>query len=127
MCVCVCVHVCVCVPRVSVLKWLTAFLIPMYMYNIALRVCAGEDGIVYVWDLGSGSVVREYHGHEAAVSALCCSNDGAVLVSGGYDQTLRVWSLNSTRLASSPSSPLRAYTIECMTIEPRNYYIVRMI
>ena len=57
----------------------------------------GEDGTVYVWDLGSGSVAREYRGPKAAVSSLCCSSDGALLVSAGSDRSLRVWNLNSTK------------------------------
>ena len=58
---------------------------------------SGGDGVVYVWDLGSGSVVREYRGHRGGVCDMCCSGDGGLLVTAGSsDHTLRVWNLNST-------------------------------
>ena len=56
----------------------------------------GEEGVVYMWDLGSGSVVREFKGHRGPVSAMCCSSDGSLLVTGGVDHTLRMWNLTSS-------------------------------
>ena len=55
----------------------------------------GQDGTVHIWDLGSGSVVREFRGHTSALSAICCSSDGTLLATAGYDKSLRVWNLSS--------------------------------
>ena len=54
--------------------------------------------MVYVLDLGSGLVVREFKGHRGPLSAMCASGDGSLLVTGGSDHTLRLWNLNSHRL-----------------------------
>ena len=53
-----------------------------------------------MWDLGSGSVVREFKGHRGPLSAMCASGDGSLLVTGGSDHTLRLWNLNSHRLGN---------------------------
>ena len=48
-----------------------------------------------MWDLGSGSVVREFTGHRGPVSAMCCSSDGSLLATGGSDHTLQFYNLTS--------------------------------
>ena len=80
----------------------------MCMYFISMCL-SGEDGIVCVWDLGSGSVVREFKGHQGPLRAMCCSSDGSLLATGGSDHTVRLWHLNSNNdrcfLISHSSSP----------------------
>lgn len=56
-------------------------------------VSDGADGLVRVWDAASGSPVGEpMQGHRSAVSSVAFRPDGR-LVSGGNDQSLRVWDI----------------------------------
>jgi WD40 repeat protein len=44
-----------------------------------------------VWDAASGKELRVLRGHEGYVNAAGFSQDGARIVSGSYDDTVRVW------------------------------------
>jgi hypothetical protein len=56
-------------------------------------VAGGEDGLVRILDVETGQEVARWKAHEAAVTALTLSPDGALLVSGGRDRAVRVWNL----------------------------------
>ncbi len=53
------------------------------------------DSSVRLWDVASGQVVRELHGHSEGVRSVAFSHDGLKLATGSYDDTIRVWSLKS--------------------------------
>lgn len=65
------------------------------------------DGVVYVLDAapgtggsapvsgGAGNEVGAFVGHTAAVTCLCCSSEGGVLVSGSDDGSVRLWDVAS--------------------------------
>ena len=50
---------------------------------------AGSDNRIRIWNLRSSEKEAELEGHEGTVSAMCWT--GNVLVSAGYDTTIRVW------------------------------------
>ncbi|SMN19304.1 similar to Saccharomyces cerevisiae YJL112W MDV1 Peripheral protein of the cytosolic face of the mitochondrial outer membrane, required for mitochondrial fission [Maudiozyma saulgeensis] len=52
-----------------------------------------RDGIIRLWDLRIGKVVRTLHGHENAISTL--QFDSSLLVSGSLDKTVKIWDLGS--------------------------------
>ncbi|MBI4606528.1 MAG: protein kinase, partial [Planctomycetes bacterium] len=56
-----------------------------------LLACACADANVYVWELGSGREPRALRGHEGEVMEVEFSHAGDVLLSGAWDNTLRLW------------------------------------
>lgn len=54
---------------------------------------AGVSGVAYHFRVGDGTLVRKFEGHADALYALALSPDGGTLVTGGYDQGIRFWSI----------------------------------
>jgi WD40 repeat protein len=59
----------------------------------------GSDNLVRLWDLSTATEIGRLTGHQGSVAALDC--DGEVLVSGGYDTSIHVWTIKD-RVATSP-------------------------
>ncbi len=53
----------------------------------------GTDHIIKLWDLGSGNLIKSMSGHESFISSLEFSRNGEMLVSGGDDDSVRLWSV----------------------------------
>ncbi len=61
-----------------------------------LLACAGgNDGSVILRELGPGKSQRTLRGHSASVRKVAFSPDGSRLVSGGFDQTVKIWDTNT--------------------------------
>ena len=56
-----------------------------------LLAAGGSDNMIRLWDLASRSEVGVLTGHEGSVASL--TSDGDVLVSGSFDATIRVWTI----------------------------------
>jgi WD40 repeat protein len=52
---------------------------------------AGGDGIINLWDIGSGKKLRTFTGHVGPVWSLNFSNEGTVLASGSGDRSVKIW------------------------------------
>jgi WD40 repeat protein len=57
-----------------------------------LIASAGDDGLIRVWDTGSGEPKALLRGHSGMVATLAFTHDGE-LASGGADRTVRIWDL----------------------------------
>jgi cytochrome c len=57
-----------------------------------LVASAGIDGVVRVWSLADGKLLREFRGHRFAVKAVAFTRDHR-LVSGAEDNNARIWAL----------------------------------
>jgi WD40 repeat protein len=66
---------------------------------------AGSDNRVRIWNLESEKVDAELTGHTGTVAALASSADGTMLVSGGYDTTLRVWGIGRRSPEATAARP----------------------
>lgn len=50
-----------------------------------------HDGMVRLWELGTGKEIRRLRGHTDWVHCVAFSWDGRRILSGGMDRTIRVW------------------------------------
>ena len=58
-------------------------------------ICAGslESFEIHIWSVQTGQLLDRLAGHEGPVVSLCFSPNGASLVSGSWDRTVRAWSV----------------------------------
>jgi periodic tryptophan protein 2 len=67
-------------------------------------VCAGslESDQIYIWSVQTGQLLDQLAGHEGPISTLAFSPDGSTLVSGSWDNTVRLWSIFARTQTSEP-------------------------
>lgn len=58
-----------------------------------------KDGMVRLWDLRSGKVIRALEGHTEAITAL--KFDSKNLITGSLDRSVRIWDLRTGTLADA--------------------------
>jgi WD40 repeat protein len=56
-----------------------------------LLASGGDDGMVRLWEVGSGQLVTALQGHTGTVWAVALSRDGRLLASGSDDGTVKLW------------------------------------
>ena len=56
-------------------------------------VVGTQGGALKVYEVVSGAFVVSFKGHSGAVSAIARSHNGKFIVTGGEDQTIRVWTM----------------------------------
>jgi WD40 repeat protein/energy-coupling factor transporter ATP-binding protein EcfA2 len=59
------------------------------------RIVTASEHSAWVWDVTSRPVLHHELRHPAAVSVVRWSRDGTLLATGGYDDTVRIWSAGS--------------------------------
>jgi len=77
-------------------------------------VWLGEDNVIKLWDLGSGNLIKTMAGHEATISSLEFSRNGELLVSGGDDDSVRVWSVKDAETRPTAGSAPQRKTDSCL-------------
>lgn len=55
----------------------------------------GEDGLIKLWDLGTGRCVQEYVGHQVCIYDCSISHDNTLLVSSDLGGTVLVWDIST--------------------------------
>lgn len=60
----------------------------------ALLTCWG-DNVIRMFDAGSGSLLRSFHGHAATVNAARQIPGRRQIISGGMDVSIRVWNMDT--------------------------------
>lgn len=74
------------------------FISSLQVFDAALAT-AGSDGIVRLWDLRSGKVVRQLVGHTGPVN--CLEFDDRSIVTGSADKSVRIWDLRMGNILDS--------------------------
>lgn len=55
----------------------------------------GGDRTSFVWDVSTGRVIRRFQGHSHRINTVKMNEDCTVLITGSYDQTIRLWDMRS--------------------------------
>ncbi|XP_039037206.1 WD repeat domain-containing protein 83-like [Hibiscus syriacus] len=69
-------------------------LLPELRDNSKLCSCVGDRHIFY-WDVSTDRVIRKFRGHDGEVNAVQLNEYASVVVSTGYDRSLRAWDCRS--------------------------------
>ena len=64
-----------------------------YSPNGKFLAAAGLDGIVYVWQVQSGTLSAQFKGHIGTVWSLVFSPDNRYLYSAGADKSIKMWDI----------------------------------
>jgi WD40 repeat protein len=70
---------------------------------IAAGGITGLSGVAQLFDLKTGKLLREFHGHRDALYDAEISPDGRTLATAGYDKIIRLWHINDGKLLRSIS------------------------
>ena len=77
-------------------------------------VSAGEDQLLKLWDLASGTLYKELQGHTDDITSVTFSLDSSLIASASMDNSVRIWDIkskhNSTPANGSSSELLGVYT-----------------
>jgi WD40 repeat protein len=60
-----------------------------------IAVSGGGDGTIRLWDVQSGTCLRELRGHGGGVGSVCLSADGRRVLSSSRDGTIRLWEVDT--------------------------------
>lgn len=71
----------------------------------AYLAAGGASGTIYVWELGSGRLLRTWPAHYKAVSVLCFTEGGGLLLSGSEDTLVAAWQLGDILDVASAWDP----------------------
>ncbi|TFY79370.1 hypothetical protein EWM64_g4641 [Hericium alpestre] len=62
---------------------------------------AAADKLVKIWDVYTGEIIRTLSGHTEGISDVAWSGDADYLASASDDKTIRIWSLDTSNLLVS--------------------------
>jgi WD40 repeat protein len=71
----------------------------------------GNDGIIILWNIINGTIIRKFIGHNQIVNSMAFSPDGTMLLSGSDDGTVRLWDIQSGNLIKSIDETEKVYSV----------------
>ncbi|MFQ5449787.1 MAG: FHA domain-containing protein [Nitrospinaceae bacterium] len=85
------------------------------------RVLTGSsDNIVRLWDSESGTLIREFKGHENKIHGARFNQDESTIISASYDQTIKVWKLDSVHPRTLHHNPSESAQLHLPAVSPPN-------
>ena len=52
-----------------------------------------RDNTIKIWDIETGTKIKELNGHGNWVNTVAFSHDGQTLASGSWDNSIKIWKL----------------------------------
>lgn len=83
---------------------------------------AGGDRVTFLWDVGTGRVIRRIQGHSQRINCLEMNEDSTILLTGSYDKTVKVWDLRSNM--RDPMQSLDDFKDSVTSIKKTNHQII---
>lgn len=84
-----------------------------------------------LWDIGSAKRIHTFVGHTDVVHSLAFSSNGSVLVSGGADDTVRMWDTVTGKadpvVTEAPHHASRSHDNATHTPSTYSFFIVLFI
>jgi WD40 repeat protein len=80
-----------------------AKVLALAFYGPQQLAVAGSDNLIRLWDVAEQRETGVLAGHSGTIAALECQ--GKVLISAGYDTTVRVWSIADHVAGTVPAAP----------------------
>ncbi|KAI9324436.1 WD40-repeat-containing domain protein [Zopfochytrium polystomum] len=77
-----------------------------------------SDGTVNMWDIHNRKLVRTLGNHEESVTCCCVTPDGAKLVTGSLDKTVKMWDIMSGKELSSYEFPSQIFSLGYSPLSP---------
>ena len=85
-----------------------------YRYNAAIGIapngrsvlCAGNDGVIHIYETATGKIRRSLQRHRDYVTGLAFTADGRRLLTGSIDLTALVWDISLVGYSSKNTAPL---------------------
>jgi WD40 repeat protein len=81
-----------------------------------LAATAGDDHLVRLWNVDSGKLARELHGHTGWVRAVAFAPQGTSLASAGDDCLIKLWNVESGEIIHTLDG--NDHPIFCLTYRP---------
>ena len=85
-----------------------------------LGLSGGRDKTLRLWDLQKGTMLREFNGHNAAISSAAFSGDSKLAVSASWDQTLKLWDAQTGALVADLVGHTNKVLFVAMSPDGRN-------
>ncbi|KAG8708611.1 hypothetical protein FRC11_006340 [Ceratobasidium sp. 423] len=82
-----------------------------------LSASSDEDGVIRMWDALEGKPIKVFKGHTHPVKSIAFSQDGTRIVSGSWDNTVRIWNVTDCTLAMEPLEGHK-WGVNCVAFSP---------
>lgn len=77
---------------------------------------------MFYWDVATGHVIRKFRGHDSEVNAVKFNEYASVVVSAGYDRSLRAWDCRSH--STEPIQVIDSFLDSVMSVCLTKYEII---
>ncbi|KAJ9513864.1 hypothetical protein QJQ45_020943, partial [Haematococcus lacustris] len=88
----------------------------------AQATCCLAPAQVFLWDVGTGRFVRKLRGHDSTVNSIKWAAQDDVLVTGGYDQSVKLWDCKSR--STEAMQVMKAFKDSVTCVVVRDHEIV---